>query len=57
VSLIFRRSKSFGPLRLTLSKRGLGVSAGAGPFRIGRGASGRRTTSVRILKGLFWRKG
>ena len=25
MSLIFRRSKSFGPLRLTLSKRGLGL--------------------------------
>jgi len=57
VGLTFRRSKSFGPVRLTLSKRGLGVSAGAGGLRIGRGASGRRTVSVRLLKGLFWRKG
>ncbi|MCA1844132.1 MAG: DUF4236 domain-containing protein [Actinobacteria bacterium] len=56
MSLIFRRSKSFGPLRFTLSKRGLGVSAGAGPVRIGRGATGRRTLSMRILKDLFWRK-
>ena len=57
MGLTFRRSKSFGPVRLTLSKRGLGVSAGAGGLRIGRGASGRRTGSVRLLKGLFWRKG
>ena len=57
MSLIFRRSKSFGPLRLTLSKRGLGASVGAGPFRVGRGATGRRITSVRLGKGLFWRKG
>lgn len=57
MGLMFRRSKSFGPFRVTLSKRGLGVSAGAGPIRIGRGATGRRTSSVRILKGLFWRKG
>ena len=57
MGLTFRRSKRFGPLRLTLSKRGLGVSAGAGPLRIGRGATGRRTASLRILKGLFWRKG
>jgi Protein of unknown function (DUF4236) len=56
VGIVFRRSKSFGPFRLTVSKRGLGVSAGAGPIRIGRGATGRRTTSVRLLKGLFWRK-
>ena len=57
MGITFRRSTSFGPLRLTLSKRGLGVSAGAGPLRIGRGATGRRTASLRILKGLFWRKG
>jgi hypothetical protein len=57
MGLIFRRSKSFGPLRLTLSKRGLGASLGAGPFRIGRGATGRRTTSVRLGRGLYWRKG
>jgi hypothetical protein len=57
VGLTFRRSKSIGPFRLTLSKRGLGVSAGAGPLRIGRGATGRRTASFRLLRGLFWRKG
>jgi hypothetical protein len=57
VGLVFRRSKRLGPFRLTLSKRGLGVSAGAGPVRVGRSATGRRTTSFKILKGLFWRKG
>ena len=57
MSLIFRRSKSIGPFRFTLSKRGLGVSAAAGPLRIGRGATGRRTTSFRLVRGLFWRKG
>lgn len=57
MSLIFRRSKSYGPFRFTLSKRGLGVSAGAGPVRVGRGATGRTSLTVRILKGLFWRKG
>ena len=57
MSLIFRRSKNLGPLRFTLSKRGVGVSVGAGPLRIGRGATGRRTLSLRLLKGLFWRKG
>jgi uncharacterized protein DUF4236 len=56
VGLVFRRSRSFGPFRLTLSKRGLGVSAGAGPVRVGSSATGRRTTSFRIFKGLFWRK-
>jgi hypothetical protein len=57
VSLTIRRSQSFGPFRFTLSKRGLGVSAGAGPLRIGRGATGRRTVSLRLLRGLFCRKG
>ena len=57
MGLTFRRSKSIGPFRLTLSKRGLGVSAGAGPLRVGRGATGRRTASFRLLRGLFWRKG
>jgi hypothetical protein len=57
MSLIFRRSKKLGPFRLTLSKRGLGVSAGAGPLRVGRSATGRLTASFRLLRGLFWRKG
>lgn len=57
MGLVFRKSKSFGPLRLTLSRRGLGASVGAGGFRVGRSASGRITRSVRILPGLFWRKG
>ena len=57
MGIIFRRSRSIVPFRLTLSKQGLGVSAGAGPLRIGRGATGRRTVSFRLLQGLFWRKG
>lgn len=57
MGITFRRSKNVGPFRLTLSKRGLGVSAGAGPLRVGRSATGRLTTSLRILRGLFWRKG
>ena len=57
MSFIVRRSKSFGPFRFMLSKRGLGMSVGAGPVRIGRGATGRNSISVRLLKGPFWRKG
>ena len=57
MTFIFRRSNGFGPFRFTLSKRGLGVSASAGPLRIGRGAGGRTSLTVRLLKGLFWRKG
>ena len=57
MSLIFRRSRTAGPFRFSLSKRGLGASVGVGPFRMGRSATGRRTTSFRILRGLFWRNG
>lgn len=44
----FRRTRSFGPLRLSLSRRGVGASIGFGPFRLSRGADGkwRRTTRV-----------
>ncbi len=57
MGLTFRRSRSAGPFRFTLSKRGLGASVGVGPFRLGRSVTGRRTTLFRILPGLFWRKG
>lgn len=56
MGLIFRRSKTIGPLRFTASKRGLGVSAGAGRARVGRSATGRRTASFRLGKGLRWTK-
>ena len=42
----FRRSKKLGPVRLTLSKRGLGVSVGGNAGRIGIGATGRTTLSA-----------
>lgn len=57
MGFVFRRSKNVGPFRLTMSRRGLGLSAGAGPLRVGRGTTGRRTLSFRLLRGLFWRKG
>lgn len=44
----FRKSKSFGPLRFTLTQNGISTSAGAGPLRVSRGADGkyRRTTRI-----------
>ncbi|MBW3646024.1 MAG: DUF4236 domain-containing protein [Actinobacteria bacterium] len=56
MGLVFRRSKKIGPLRFTASKRGLSVSAGAGRARVGRSATGRRTTSFRLARGLRWTK-
>jgi hypothetical protein len=56
VGISFRRSKTFGPFHLTLSKRGLGASVESAPLRIGRSATGWRTMSFRIFPSLFWRK-
>jgi hypothetical protein len=52
-----RRSKSFGPFRLNLSKRGIGWSVGTRGLRVGRSATGRKTTHVSIPgTGLGYRK-
>lgn len=44
----FRKSKSFGPVRITASKRGVSASIGAGPFRVTKSSTGRTTSTVRI---------
>ena len=44
----FRRSFKLGPLRINLGERGIGTSLGAGPFRIGRSATGRTFRSFHI---------
>lgn len=57
MSFGFRKSISFGPLRLTASKRGVTGSVGLGPLRASRSVRGRRTTTVRVPgSGLFWRR-
>src|SRR5688572_28728508 len=43
----FRKTKTFGGLRFSLSKKGLGVSVGAGPLRVGVGADGKVRRTVR----------
>jgi hypothetical protein len=52
----FRKSIGMGPLRLNLSKSGVGGSFGIGPFRLGRSATGRtyRTASIPGT-GISWR--
>lgn len=42
----FRKTLKVGPVRLTLTDKGLGTSIGAGPVRVGKGATGRKTASV-----------
>lgn len=44
----YRRSKKVGPFRITASKSGLGVSAGAGPLRFTRSAKGQYSRTVRV---------
>jgi len=43
-----RRSVNFGPLRVNLSKSGLGYSVGGRGFRTGVRADGRRYTRVSV---------
>lgn len=45
----FRRSRKVGPVRFTLSNRGIGTSVGAGGVRAGRSATGRRWLSFALL--------
>jgi Protein of unknown function (DUF4236) len=44
----FRKSKTFGPLRLTLTKRGISGSIGAGPLRFGLNSKGQIRRTVRV---------
>lgn len=52
----FRKSKKVGPFRFTLTHRGASGSVGAGPVRVGRSTTGRRSASARLGKGFFWRR-
>ncbi len=44
----FRRSVNLGPLRLNLSKSGVGYSVGTRGFRIGKDAVGRKYRAMSI---------
>ena len=46
MALFFRKSFKLGPLRINLSKGGLGVSLGAGGMRAGVNARGRPYVSA-----------
>jgi len=54
MGLYIRKSFRAGPLRLNLSKRGLGVSAGVKGLRVGSGPRGNYVHAGR--KGLYYRK-
>jgi hypothetical protein len=51
-----RRSVNFGPLRINLSKSGLGYSVGTRGFRVGQDARGRRYRSLSIPKTGVYRR-
>lgn len=44
----FRRSINFGPLRFTLTPKGISKSLGFGPFRVTKRADGQMQTTTRI---------
>jgi hypothetical protein len=52
VSLRFRKSLRFGPIRLNLSKRGVSTSVTAGPVSVSR-----RGTSVNLPGPFSWFSG
>ena len=44
----FRKSFSIGPLRINLSKSGIGFSMGVKGFRVSRSAKGKNTATVSL---------
>jgi hypothetical protein len=54
MAIQFRRRRSFGPIRVSLSQRGLSASIGGGPFRLGLGADGKVRRTVRIPGAGIW---
>lgn len=45
-TMFFRKTLKVGPLRFTLTDKGVGTSIGAGPARVGQSATGNRTGSL-----------
>jgi hypothetical protein len=50
----FRRSRNFGPFRVTASKSGLSGSVGAGGARVGRSRRGTWVSLGLLGTGLSW---
>jgi hypothetical protein len=48
MGLRFRKSFTFGPLRINVSKSGIGFSLGVKGFRVGRSAKGKTTATVSL---------
>jgi hypothetical protein len=56
MGFMFRKSKKFGPLRVTASKRGLSTSIGVPGARLTKGPNGKRATLSVPGSGLRWTK-
>ncbi|MDR8415185.1 DUF4236 domain-containing protein [Nonomuraea sp. 3-1Str] len=52
----YRKSINVGPLRLNLSRGGVGHSWGNRLFRVTKTADGRKTLSVNLPGGFHWRR-
>ena len=48
MGLRFRKSFNIGPLRINISKSGIGFSLGVKGFRIGRSAKGKMTATASL---------
>ena len=55
MGVYFRKSIKLGPMRLNLSKRGVGMSVGVKGLRIGTRAGGRGTYISGGRKGVYFR--
>jgi hypothetical protein len=48
MGFFYRKSASFGPFRVNLSKSGVGYSVGGRGFRVGKSGSGRKYTAFSV---------
>ncbi len=48
MGFFYRKSASFGPFRVNLSKSGVGYSVGGRGFRVGKSGSGRKYTAFSL---------
>jgi hypothetical protein len=48
MGFFYRKSASFGPFRVNLSKSGVGYSVGGRGFRVGKSGSGRKYSAFSV---------
>lgn len=55
MGLLFRKSIKLGPLKINLSKHGIGYSIGGKRLRHTKTATGKKYNTIKICKGLSYR--